>query len=159
MSKVVDYDIEASNGVIHVVDSVILPPDLTPSALTIAEIAAADEDFETLVAAATATNLVGTLSDPDADLTLFAPTDAAFEALGEEAVPFLLDNLEILETVLLYHVLGAEVTSVDAIVAAGSSVTMANGEEASIGFGESGRTLMINGAYASRTTTGRRLRW
>ena len=151
MSKVVDYDIEASNGVIHVVDSVILPPDLTPSALTIAEIAAADEDFETLVAAATAANLVGTLSDPDADLTLFAPTDAAFEALGEEAVPFLLDNLEILETVLLYHVLGAEVTSVDAIVAAGSSVTMANGEEASIGFGESGRTLMINGANITVT--------
>ena len=150
-SKVVDYDIEASNGVIHVVDSVILPPDLTPSALTIAEIAAADEDFETLVAAATAANLVGTLSDPDADVTLFAPTDAAFEALGEEAVPFLLDNLEILETVLLYHVLGAEVTSVDAIVAAGSSVTMANGEEASIGFGESGRTLMINGANITVT--------
>lgn len=151
MSKVVDYDIEASNGVIHVVDSVILPPDLTPSALTIAEIAAANEDFETLVAAATAANLVGTLSDPDADLTLFAPTDAAFEALGEEAVPFLLDNLEILESVLLYHVLGAEVTSVDAIVAAGSSVTMANGEEASIGFGESGRTLMINGANITVT--------
>jgi uncharacterized surface protein with fasciclin (FAS1) repeats len=151
MSKVVDYDIEASNGVIHVVDSVILPPDLTPSALTIAEIAASDEDFETLVAAATAANLVGTLSDPDADLTLFAPTDAAFEALGEEAVPFLLDNLELLETVLLYHVLGAEVTSVDAIVAAGSSVTMANGEDASIGFGESGRTLMINGANITVT--------
>ncbi len=151
MSKVVDYDIEASNGVIHVVDSVILPPDLTPSALTIAEIAASDEDFETLVAAATAANLVGTLSDPDADLTLFAPTDAAFEALGEEAVPFLLDNLELLETVLLYHVLGAEVTSVDAIVAAGGSVTMANGEDASIGFGESGRTLMINGANITVT--------
>ena len=151
MSKVVDYDIEASNGVIHVVDSVILPPDLTPSALTIAEIAASNEDFETLVAAATAANLVGTLSDPDADLTLFAPTDAAFEALGEEAVPFLLENLELLETVLLYHVLGAEVTSVDAIVAAGSSVTMANGEDASIGFGESGRTLMINGANITVT--------
>ena len=151
MSKVVDYDIEASNGVIHVVDSVILPPDLTPSALTIAEIAASDEDFETLVAAATAANLVGTLSDPDADLTLFAPTDAAFEALGEEAVPFLLDNLELLATVLLYHVLGAEVTSVDAIVAAGNSVTMANGEDASIGFGESGRTLMINGANITVT--------
>ena len=151
MSKVVDYDIEASNGVIHVVDSVILPPDLTPSALTIAEIAAADEDFETLVAAATAANLVGTLSDPDADLTLFAPTDAAFEALGEDAVPFLLENLDVLETVLLYHVLGAEVTSVDAIIAAGSSVTMANGEDASVSFGESGRTLMINGANITVT--------
>jgi hypothetical protein len=39
LSKVVDYDIEASNGVIHVVDSVLLPPDLTPSTMTVAEIA------------------------------------------------------------------------------------------------------------------------
>ena len=151
MSKVVDYDIEASNGVIHVVDSVILPPDLTPSALTIAEIAASDENFETLVAAATAANLVGTLSDPDADITVFAPTDAAFEALGEGAVPYLLDNPELLESTLLYHVLAAEVTSIDAIAAAGGMVTMANGEDASIGFGESGRTLTINGANITVT--------
>ena len=64
--KVVDYDIEASNGVIHVIDSVLLPPDLTPSTMTIAEIAQADDNFETLVAALTAANLVGTVNDPDA---------------------------------------------------------------------------------------------
>ena len=117
MSKVVDYDIEASNGVIHVVDSVILPPDLTPSTLTIAEIAASNENFETLVAAATAANLLGTMSDPDADITVFAPTDSAFEALGENAVSYLPDNPELLESTLLHHVVAAEVTSIDAIAA------------------------------------------
>ncbi|MCH1460020.1 MAG: fasciclin domain-containing protein, partial [Luminiphilus sp.] len=145
-SKVVDYDIEASNGVIHVVDSVLLPPDLTPSALTIAEIASADENFSTLVAALTAANLVGAVSDPDAALTVFAPTNAAFDALGEGAVPFLLNNLELLEQILLYHVLGAEVTSIDAIVAAGSDVTMLNGEDATISLSEGGQGLMINGS-------------
>jgi len=78
LSKVVDYDIEASNGVIHVIDSVLLPPDLTPSTMTIAEIAQADGNFDTLVTALTAANLVGTVNDPDASLTVFAPTDAAF---------------------------------------------------------------------------------
>ena len=145
-SKVVDYDIEASNGVIHVVDSVLLPPDLTPSALTIAEIASADENFSTLVAALSAANLVGAVSDPDAALTVFAPTNAAFNALGEGAVPFLLDNLELLEQILLYHVLGIEVTSIDAIVVAGSAVTMLNGEDATISLSEGGQGLMINGS-------------
>ena len=146
MSKVVDYDIEASNGVIHVIDSVLLPVDLTPSALTIAEIAAADEDnFSTLVAALTAVNLVGTLSDPDASFTVFAPTDAAFDALGEAAVPYLLNNPEILESTLLYHVVaGAQLSSIDAIAAAGSAVGMANGDQATISLGDTG--LMIESA-------------
>ena len=144
-SQVVDYDIEASNGVIHVIDSVLLPPDLTPSEMTIAEIAAADENFETLVAAATAANLVGTLNDPEASLTVFAPTDAAFEALGDATLNYLLDNLDVLETTLLYHVIaGAELSSIDAIVAAGSAVGMENGDKATISLVGSG--LMIESA-------------
>ena len=142
-AQVVNYDIEASNGVIHVIDSVLLSPDLTPSEMTIAEIAAADENFETLVTAATAANLVGTLNDPDASLTVFAPTDAAFEALGEATLNYLLNNLDDLESTLLYHVVaGAEATSIDAIAAAGTSVEMANGDEAMISLGDSG--LMVN---------------
>ena len=145
LSQVVDYDIEASNGVIHVIDSVLLPPDLTPSTMTIAEIAQADGNFDTLVTALTAANLVGTVNDPDASLTVFAPTDAAFEELGEAAVNYLLNNLEILESTLLYHVVaGAELTSIDAIAATGTSLEMANGDEATISLGESG--LMIEGA-------------
>jgi uncharacterized surface protein with fasciclin (FAS1) repeats len=145
LSKVVDYDIEASNGVIHVVDSVLLPPDLTPSTMTVAEIASSNDDFETLVAAATAANLVGTLNDPDASLTVFAPTDAAFEALGDATLNYLLNNLDVLESTLLYHVVaGAELSSIDAIAAAGSAVDMANGDQATISLGDSG--LMIESA-------------
>ena len=145
LSKVVDYYIEASNGVIHVVDSVLLPPDLTPSTMTVAEIASSNDDFETLVAAATAANLVGTLNDPDASLTVFAPTDAAFEALGDATLNYLLNNLDVLESTLLYHVVaGAELSSIDAIAAAGSAVDMANGDQATISLGDSG--LMIESA-------------
>ena len=145
LSKVVDYDIEASNGVIHVIDSVLLPPDLTPSTMTIAEIAQADGNFDTLVEALTAANLVGTVNDPDASLTVFAPTDAAFEELGDAALNYLLNNPEILESTLLYHVVaGAELSSIDAIAAAGTSLTMANDDEATISLGETG--LMIEGA-------------
>ena len=145
LSKVVDYDIEASNGVIHVVDSVLLPPDLTPSTMTVAEIASSNDDFETLVAAATAANLVATLNDPDASLTVFAPTDAAFEALGDATLNYLLNNLDVLESTLLYHVVaGAELSSIDAIAAAGSAVGMANGDEATISLGDAG--LMIESA-------------
>ena len=67
-----------------------------------AKIASSNNDFETLVAAATAANLVGTLHDPDAPLTVFAPTDAALEALGDATLNYLLNNLEILESTLLY---------------------------------------------------------
>ena len=145
LSQVVDYDIEASNGVIHVIDSVLLPPDLTPSTMTIAEIAQADGNFDTLVAALTAANLVGTVNDPDASLTVFAPTDAAFEALGDATLNYLLNNPEILESTLLYHVVaGAELSSIDAIAATGTSLAMANGDEAAISLGDSG--LMIEGA-------------
>ncbi len=143
LAQVVSYDIEASNGIIHVIDAVLLPPDLTPSEMTIAEIASSNEDFETLVAAATAANLVGTLNDPEASLTVFAPTDAAFEALGESTLNYLLNNLDDLESTLLYHVVaGAGLSSIDAIAATGSSIEMANGDEAMISLGDSG--LMIN---------------
>jgi uncharacterized surface protein with fasciclin (FAS1) repeats len=89
--------------------------------------------------------LVGTVNDPDASLTVFAPTDAAFEELGDAALNYLLNNPEILESTLLYHVVaGAELSSIDAIAAAGTSLTMANDDEATISLGETG--LMIEGA-------------
>ena len=134
LSKVVGFDSEASNRVIHFVDSGLLPADLTPSTMPAAKIASSNDDFETLVAAATAANLIGTLHDPDAPLTVFAPTDAALEALGDATLNYLLNNLEILESTLLYQVVsGAELSSIDAIAATGTSVEMANGDKVAIG--------------------------
>jgi len=132
-AKVTTTDIEASNGVIHVIDAVLLPPDLTPSELTIAEIAVADDRFETLVAAATAADLVGLLSDPDATLTVFAPTDDAFAMLGQVTIDALLLDIDRLTNVLTYHVIAdAAVDSIAATAAYGTNITMANGDSAAV---------------------------
>jgi uncharacterized surface protein with fasciclin (FAS1) repeats len=81
---------------------------------TIVDIAASNEDFETLVAAVTAADLVDTLSGPG-PFTVFAPTDEAFEAVGQETLDLLLleSNKEALTTVLTYHVVADEILSVD----------------------------------------------
>jgi len=74
---------------------------------TIVDVAAGNEDFSTLVAAVQAAGLVDALSAEDADLTVFAPTNEAFEialeALGLTAEELLADT-ELLTSVLLYHV-------------------------------------------------------
>jgi transforming growth factor-beta-induced protein len=96
-ANVVSADIEASNGVIHAIDAVLLPP-------TVVDIAAKNENFETLVAAVIGADLAGTLSAADGTFTVFAPTDDAFAALG-------MDLPADLAPILLYHVLGDAVYS------------------------------------------------
>jgi len=71
--------------------------------------------FSTLVAALSATDLVGALSSPNGPHTVFAPTDDAFASLPNGLVPCLLqeDNLPVLSNILLYHVASGEVLSTD----------------------------------------------
>ena len=69
--------------------------------------------FDTLVAALSATDLVGALSAPNGPFTVFAPTDDAFAALPEGLVGCLLDNTDVLATILLYHVASGKVLSTD----------------------------------------------
>jgi len=94
-------DVEASNGVIHVIDKIILPPtdDIVATAV-------AAGNFETLAGALTSANLVKTLQG-SGPFTVFAPTDAAFEKLS--AVP----TGDALKDVLLYHVVSGAVGSGD----------------------------------------------
>ena len=77
----------------------------TANAASIAEIAAGDERFSTLVAAVSAAGLVETLDGPG-DFTVYAPLNDAFDALPEGTVETLLmpENREQLTNVLLYHV-------------------------------------------------------
>ncbi|NVO21676.1 MAG: fasciclin domain-containing protein [Bacteroidetes bacterium] len=95
-SKVTKADIMASNGVIHVIDQVLLPP-------TVADLAAGNSSFTTLVSALSGAGLVPALSDPAGTFTVFAPTNDAFAAL-----PSLPADLK---PILLYHVLGSTVYS------------------------------------------------
>jgi len=107
-------DIIGSNGVIHVIDSVILPTEIAASlsspevTKTIVDIAVEDGRFETLVAALQAADLVSTLSG-EGPFTVFAPTDDAFAALPEGTVENLLADIPSLTNVLTYHVVAGSV--------------------------------------------------
>ena len=117
-AKVIITDIETSNGVIHVIDSVILPPseEATMEEKTIVDIAVADGRFNTLVAAVTAADLVETLSG-EGPFTVFAPIDDAFAALPEGTLDNLLlpENKQALTDILLYHVVSGKVMAADVV--------------------------------------------
>lgn len=80
---------------------------------TIAEIAAGDDNFSTLMAAvgAAAPAVAEALSNPDAELTVFAPANDAFAALPGFVIDYLLANPDVLTQVLQYHVVEGVVTS------------------------------------------------
>ena len=90
---------------------------------TIVEVASANDDFSTLVAAVTAADLAGTLSG-DGPFTVFAPTNAAFDALPEGLLTKLLlpANKAVLAEILSYHVVAGKVMAAD--VAAGDVATV-----------------------------------
>lgn len=112
-AKVVTTDIECDNGVIHVIDSVILPADKN-----IPEVATAAEKFKTLLAAVKAAGLVDTLVGKG-PFTVFAPTDEAFAKLPGSTVQDLLkpENKQKLVDILTYHVVPGRVYSEDAVAA------------------------------------------
>ncbi len=120
---------------------------------TIVDVAASNEDFSTLVAAVEAAGLTDALADPDATLTVFAPTNEAFsaalEALGLTAEELLADT-ETLTAILTYHVLGEVVTSAD-IAAAGTEeipVETLSGEELVVTVSDDGTV-----GFADQTAT------
>ena len=100
LASVVNADVFATNGVIHVIDRVLLPKDVV-------ETAAVAGQFKTLLAAAKAAGLVKALKAPDATLTVFAPTDKAFSGLPPGTVEDLLRpaNRQRLAAILKHHVL------------------------------------------------------
>jgi transforming growth factor-beta-induced protein len=108
---VVAADNRASNGIVHVIDQVLLDPDPRPS---IAEIAIGNPDLSSLVAAATKAGLVDLLNgDGSQQFTVFAPTNAAFAALLSSLGLKSLDEVpaETVKAILLDHVLTTERSS------------------------------------------------
>ena len=117
-AEVVTTDVECSNGVIHVIDAVMIPKP------NIVETAVADDRFETLVAALVAADLAITLGDENTDFTVFAPTDDAFDALPAGTLDALLAEPEgELTDILLYHVVSGRLMASD-VAAAGSLETL-----------------------------------
>ncbi len=103
-------DVPASNGVIHVIDKVLVPPGV----LNIVQMAKLNSNFSTLVAAVSATSdLGGVLSGAD-KYTVFAPVNEAFAALPEGALTTLLETPDDkLRDILLFHVLPGDVRAAD----------------------------------------------
>ncbi|UCC31495.1 MAG: fasciclin domain-containing protein [Phycisphaerales bacterium] len=107
-ANVIKTDIEASNGVIHVIDTVLLPKN------DIIETARGAGSFKTLLTALEAAGLTDALRG-DGPFTVFAPTDAAFAKLPEGTVEALLSDLPKLKAVLTYHVVPGKVLAKDVV--------------------------------------------
>jgi uncharacterized surface protein with fasciclin (FAS1) repeats len=101
-------DIEADNGVVHVIDAVLIPP-----VITVVDVIVNSDDHDTLEAAVIAAELDDDLS-ADGPFTVFAPTDDAFAALPAGTLETLLsDPTGELADILLYHVVGSKAMSTD----------------------------------------------
>lgn len=137
------FDFIASNGIIHVLEGVLLPLG------NIAEVAESAGSFTTLLAAAQAAGLVGALTNEDASLTVFAPTDEAFDALLAElelTAEALLENTELLEEVLLNHIVDARVFSFELLALFnGDPVVVETLGDVSLTFTLDSESVFVNG--------------
>jgi transforming growth factor-beta-induced protein len=159
-------DIEASNGVIHVIDAVITPEDRTIAEIVVDMAGAGemmeegeememDTEFTLLLTTVGAADpaILELLSDPEAELTVFAPTDAAFEALGEETITAVVSDQALVTGILQYHVFPGVAYSDDVVELLGDGteveIEMADGSVATISATEDG--IFINEAQIVMT--------
>ena len=96
--RMIGGDFTGSNGVVHIVDDVLVAPNNT-----ITQIVNSTSDLSNLYSALSAANLTSLLNT-NGSWTLFAPTNAAFNALGSENVNKVLGNITLLQQILKYHV-------------------------------------------------------
>ena len=124
-SNVANADITAVNGIVHILDAVLVPELEASIVNTVVEPAYFNKDFTILTDAVVKAELLETLTDPTMEYTVFAPTNDAFEAAGINS----LENLtkEDLTPILTYHVLGSEVVK-SALPSTGSAVSTLNGD-------------------------------
>lgn len=130
-SEVTKADIEASNGVIHVIDKVLLPPSVQPPN-TIVDVAVATPTLSKLVELVGGAGLADTLKTPG-PFTVFAPTNAAFDAI-KDVLPTL--TPEQVKNVLLYHVVSAKALS--GSLSDGQSIATLQGTNVAVSIEKSG---------------------
>jgi len=122
VAHVTTADVPASNGVVHVVDKVLIPPGV----LNIVQMAQVNPIFTTLVNAVVTANLQGTLSGAG-PFTVFAPTNDAFAAIQSTVASL---STAQLTTVLTYHVLGSQVLAAN--IPFGTPIATVEGETLTI---------------------------
>jgi len=139
-------DVLASNGVIHIIDTVLMPP--APALKDIVDTAVAAGSFTKLAAALQAADLVTTLKGTG-PFTVFAPTDAAFAKLPAGTLDTLLkpENKATLQALLEYHVVAGKVLAADVVKL--TKATTLQGSDVTITV--SGSTVKINDATVTMT--------
>lgn len=130
-ATVIGADVRASNGIIHVIDQVLLPEPIAD----ILQTAKGAGIFNTLLAAVDAAGLTATLQG-DGPFTVFAPTDDAFAAIDPDALNALLANPPALAAILAYHVVPGAFTAAE--VLASSTLATVNGADAVISLDSDG---------------------
>jgi len=148
-SRILKTDIMASNGVIHVIDTVLLPPrEIAKARLDIVDTAVNAKTFNTLVAAVKSAGLVETLKG-DGPFTVFAPSDEAFAKLPAGTVESLLqpENRKQLISILTYHVVPMRLEASDVVKLKASDTV--NGLRVSIKI--KGGMVMIDNARVIQT--------
>lgn len=150
-ARVVIPNVKASNGVIHAIDAVLVPPSLMqPPAPTqsIVQIAAGNPDFSTLVSLVQKAGLVEAISAPG-PFTVFAPTNEAFAKLAKAApatYAAVLADPALLAKVLTYHVVAGNIKSAQAIAVARQNGTVKPLEGESISLSLKDGKLTLNGS-------------
>ena len=144
-AQVTVADIVTDNGVVHVIDAVLLPPT-EPETTTVVDVIVESEVHTILEAAVIEADLAGTLSG-EGPFTVFAPTDDAFAALATALNATAADLLALpeLADILLYHVIGAQVLSTD--LADGATATTLLGEDVTVTINGDG--IFINDAQVT----------
>jgi transforming growth factor-beta-induced protein len=146
-ANVTTPDVAAANGVVHVIDKVLLPP---PPLKTIAEVAVGNPDFSILVEALTKAGLVDTFKGTN-KYTVFAPTNAAFSALLTElgVTKDQLLALPNLGDILKYHVVSGEAKA--ASLTDGQEVTTLQGGKVKVAV-SADKKVSLNNGRANVTT-------
>jgi transforming growth factor-beta-induced protein len=143
-ANVIVADQVASNGVVHVIDKLLIPSFVVLP--TLLGVASAESTLSTLVVAVGAAELVDALSGPG-PFTLFAPTDLAFGLLPAGTVKTLTEDEDKapLKDILLYHVVEELITAEIVLDEELTSVTTMQGADLTLSVMDDGTTLVVNG--------------
>ena len=152
-ARVVIADVRASNGVVHAINAVIVPPSLSQRAApaptqSIVQIAAGNPQFSTLVSLVQKAGLVEAIS-AKGPFTVFAPTNEAFAKLAKAApatYAAVLADPALLAKVLTYHIVAGDVRSAPAIAVARQNGTVKALAGESISLSLKDGKLTLNGS-------------